>query len=314
MAKLLMGGMSADRNENDPPRHTGGDRIRSYAGMAAIADSYDGFVLDLWGVLHDGERVYDGVIDTLARLKSCNKALVAVSNAPHREHVLFERMAHIGIPRHLYDGAITAGDLVHEELKSGRDPLFARLGHRYLLIGLETHTAIVEGLGYIRAGAPAEADFVLNTGPREVDQTVDDYRALLESCAKLGLPMVCANPDRAVIRDGRLVICGGALAEHYEAMGGAVILRGKPGTAIYDAALARSGIAPRHRIAVVGDSMETDIRGAANAGLDSVLVTGGLHRRELDAQAGNIADVKSVARLAGRHGVWPTMTVPAFIW
>lgn len=161
---------------------------------------------------------------------------------------------------------------------------------------------------------PGDADFVLNAGPKEIHETVEDHEALLAACAARGLPMVCANPDRSVILKGRRLVCGGALADRYRAMGGSVLVRGKPEPAIYRAAMERLGRLPPERVAVVGDSMDTDIRGASNAGLDSVLVASGLHAAELAESADSGIDPVALDRLAARHGLQPTAAIPSFAW
>lgn len=283
-------------------------------GMAALAERYDGFILDLWGVLHDGEVVYGGVLHALARLNAYGRPLVAVSNAPHREHLIIAKMASMGIEPSLLSGAVTSGDLVHAELQDRTDPGFGALGRSYLLLGLDMHEALADGSSFRRVYEPADADFVLNTGPKEIYETVEDHEALLAACVARGLPMVCANPDRGVVHKGRLLVCGGALADRYRAMGGFVLVRGKPDPAIYLAALERLRHLPPERIAVVGDSMDTDIRGAANAGLDSVLVASGLHAAELLGSADGGIDPVALDRLAASFGLWPTAVIPSFVW
>jgi HAD superfamily hydrolase (TIGR01459 family) len=304
--------------------HSSGDRglldcgqiggIDICRGMATLAERYDGFLLDLWGVLHDGEAVYSGVLHALARLKAYGRPLVAVSNAPHREHLVIAKLAGMGIEPSLLSGALTSGDLVHAELRNRTDPDFGALGRSYLLIGLDMHEALADGPGFRRVDEPADADFVLNTGPKEIHETVEDHEALLDACAARGLPMVCANPDRGVVLEGRLLVCGGALADRYRALGGSVVARGKPEPAIYRAAVKRLGRLPLERIAVVGDSMDTDIRGAANAGLDSVLVASGMHATELAGPADGGIDPAALDRLAARHGLRPTAAIPSFVW
>ena len=53
-------------------------------GIADLVSDYDGFVLDLWGVLHDGTSLYPGVADTMSRLAAAGKSFVMLTNAPRR--------------------------------------------------------------------------------------------------------------------------------------------------------------------------------------------------------------------------------------
>ena len=55
-----------------------------------LADRFDDFIVDLWGVVHDGQHPYPGVLETLTRLKAQGKRVLFLSNAPRpadRAHV-----------------------------------------------------------------------------------------------------------------------------------------------------------------------------------------------------------------------------------
>src|SRR5688572_15752674 len=73
------------------------------SGMSAVLDRYDGFILDIWGVLHDGRRPYAGVLDCLARLRDAGKRTCLLSNAPRRNDVVVVALERMGIGRHCYD-------------------------------------------------------------------------------------------------------------------------------------------------------------------------------------------------------------------
>src|SRR5712691_184418 len=124
--------------------------------------------------------------------------------------------------------------------------------------------------------------------------------------------MVCANPDLVVIHDGRPALCAGALAEHYEAIGGRVRWHGKPYPSVYDSCLELLGIADRRRILAIGDSLRTDIAGAAGAGIDSLLIAGGVHAAEFIADGG-LDDAKIAAAVAG-SGAKPIGVATRFVW
>ncbi|MEO5373979.1 MAG: TIGR01459 family HAD-type hydrolase [Alphaproteobacteria bacterium] len=283
-------------------------------GLAGLADRYDGFILDLWGVIHDGNTAYPWAAATLAELRRAGKATVLLSNAPRRAHALIAGMERMGIPRDLYGEVVSSGEAVRHELEVRRDPFYAALGRRCHHLGPERDRNIFEGLDLDLVADPADADFVLNTGPWEFEETVADYEDRLRLFAGRGMPMVCANPDHMVIREGRPVVCAGALAARYETLGGRVSYRGKPDPAIYALCLDLLGIADHRRVAVVGDAIETDIAGATKAGLDSILVTGGLHASELGVTYGESADPHRVASLLSRFNLSPVAAIPAFAW
>ena len=277
------------------------------AGIGAFAAGYDGLIVDLWGVLHDGFRPYPGAIATLAALKAADKRILLLSNAPRRVAPLIEQMAAMGIGRELYDHLLTSGEAVHDALARRDESVFATLGRRLYPMGPRHDDNVFAGLDY-RPVELDQADFILNTGPWG-DETVEDFLPALSRGVERGLPMICANPDRMVIREGRALPCAGALADRYHEMGGRVIWRGKPDVAIYTKALAMLGTAPG-RTLCIGDGMPTDIAGAVAAGLDSVLVAGGIHGAEL----GPGLRPERLTALADRFGFAPRAAVEAFIW
>ncbi len=283
------------------------------AGLAAVADRYDGFVLDLWGVIHDGVEAYPGVAETLAELKRAGKRTIMLSNAPRRSGALIEQLGKLGIERSLYDEVLSSGEAVYLELASRADPVFAGLGDRLYHLGPERDRNVYEGLPY-RSVEIEAADFILNTGPVDLSESVADYQDLLERALARRLPMICANPDHVVIRQGKRITCAGAIAGRYSDMGGMVVERGKPDPAIYDVALARLGIGDRRRVCAVGDALHTDIRGGRAAGLDAVLVTGGIHADELGIRWGEAPDPVRLAELARHHGETPVAAMVKFAW
>jgi ribonucleotide monophosphatase NagD (HAD superfamily) len=76
------------------------------------------------------------------------------------------------------------------------------------------------------------------------------------------------------------MVCAGALADAYEALGGRTHWYGKPYPDIYDLALALGGIEDRAQVLAVGDGLQTDMAGAAANGIDALFVAGGIHRGE----------------------------------
>src|ERR1700688_2061805 len=211
--------------------------LRLIDGMRALAPGYDGFILDLWGVVHDGPQPFPGVLDCMGRLIAAGKRVVLLSNAPRRSDDVVRRVAAIGVPEGLYHCVMSSGEEAWQHLARRHDPFYAALGRRCLHIGSERDLEIREGLGLEFVETPGEADFVLNTGPAEWEATIADYAPVLAAARERDLAMVCANPDLVVIHDGRPALCAGALAEHYESIGGRVRWHGKPYPSVYDSRL-----------------------------------------------------------------------------
>lgn len=282
-------------------------------GVRAVATQFDGFILDLWGVIHDGHTAFPHSRETLVRLREAGRKTILLSNAPRRAHVLVAQMEGFGIGRELYDAVMSSGEAVRTELLERSDPFFAALGPRCYHLGPERDRSVFEDVPVTIVATVDDADFVVNTGPVSFDHAVADYEDVLQAAAARSLPMVCANPDRVVIRAGKRVVCAGAIADRYIELGGQVAQRGKPDAAIYHLCAKTLGI-PANRLAVIGDALETDVAGATAAGMSSLWVTGGIHASDLDAAYGKFGDPLRVAALARAHGFAPTAALAGFIW
>jgi HAD superfamily hydrolase (TIGR01459 family) len=286
--------------------------LRLIDGIRALAPDYDGVILDLWGVVHDGTAPFPGVLDCMGRLIEAKKRVVLLSNAPRRSDDVVRRIAKIGVPEGLYHGVMSSGEEAWQHLARRDDPFYAGLGRRALHIGSERDLEIREGLGLDFVETPAEADFILNTGPAEWEDTIADYAPVFSAARERDLPMVCANPDLVVIHNGRPALCAGALAEEYERIGGRVRWHGKPYPSVYDSCLALMGIAERRRILAIGDSLRTDIAGAAGAGIDALLIAGGVHASDFIADGA--LDHDRIAAAIRRSGTNPIAIAARFVW
>ena len=282
-------------------------------GIRPLMQRYDGIVLDLWGVVHDGIGVFPWVNDTLRQLKAAGKRVVLLSNVPRRIAVTMERNARIGLDNGLVDGLMTSGEAAWWHLYERPDAFYPGLGRRCLHIGGERDITIRDGLDYDFVTDTAEAEFLFNTGSRNDDGSPPADQPLLMAAAARGLPMVCANPDVAVIVAGKQQECAGAIARRYEALGGAVRYHGKPYAEIYAPVLEMLGL-PQERCLAVGDSLHTDIPGAARAGIDSLLVVEGIHRREMDPAGSGDPDPAALTALVEAYGLAPDAAVPRFTW
>ena len=281
--------------------------MRHLEGIAPFADRYEGFILDLWGVIHDGVKLYPHSKATLEALRAHGKRIVMLSNAPRRAAMVEKALGALGIHRDLYDGVMTSGESVWQALRTRDDPWFARLGRRAFWLGPGRDLPLLEGLDIELALSPADADFVLNVGADEAvsDTDLAPHLPALEDCLRAGLPMVCANPDLIIVRDGRQILCAGLLAETYAKMGGEFRWRGKPGPEVYGPSLAMLGV-DTGRVLAVGDALRTDIAGAAGAGIDSCWVLDGIHDL-----AGRHPEAETEAAAAG---LAPVATLPCFRW
>jgi HAD superfamily hydrolase (TIGR01459 family) len=284
------------------------------SGFAPLAERYNGFVLDLWGVIHDGVNAFPHAVECLKQLRAAGKRTLLLSNVPRPNGAVQSMMQRMGIPDALYTGILTSGEAVRQALRSPPDLWWAELGTRVYHLGPERDRPVFEGLPLQIVDTPAEADFVLNTGPDDHRNPSDmaEFEPILLACARYRLKMICANPDLAVIRGGVRVLCAGALAVRYQELDGDVRSLGKPDPAIYQPVLEQLGLPPEEVLAV-GDSLRTDIAGAAGVDLAACWVLGGIHGGELADGAGGFDPVRA-EHAAREAGVEPVCTVPHFAW
>lgn len=246
---------------------------------ADLLRRYPAVLCDIWGVVHNGMKVFPNSITALTEYRRAGGTVVLITNSPRPSDGVCIQLAEIGAPAECYDALVTSGDTIRTLLR-------ARPGARVFHLGPERDRPIVDGLD-LQLVELDDAECVLCSGLFDDEvETPDDYKELLGAMVGRGLDMFCANPDRVVHRGERLIFCAGALAEVYSEMGGTVLTAGKPFAPIYDLALDRLeeqlGRRPdRGEVIAIGDGVPTDIAGAAGAGLDTLFITGGIHGLEM---------------------------------
>ena len=282
-------------------------------GLAALAADYDGYILDVWGVMHQGGPAYPEAIACVRRLREAGKKVVFLSNAPRLAHQVESVLNGKGVDGTLYDAVVASGDATRQALADRSHPAADGLGTRYHLLGPPWSDDVIEGLGYAPAADIAEAEFLLGIGLDDGCNTVEAHEPVLQAAAARDLPMICVNPDLVVIRLGVQEPCAGALAARYEELGGRVHYFGKPYLDVYDLTLDKLGLPPS-RVLAVGDGLATDIAGAAAAGLDSLLITGGLLADALDLAPGEAPSARALEEACRAAGVRPSRALSTFVW
>ncbi len=257
-----------------------------------LAEHYDGWLCDVWGVVHNGVAAFEDAVEALCRYRAGGGYVVLITNAPRPCRAVYPQLKRLGVPREAFDSIVTSGDVTQALVKKRpKAPLFH--------LGPPRDHMILEGLPNPIVDRP-EAELCLLTGPmNDASETVEDYDGRLSAMLDQGVEMLCANPDLVVRSGDRLVMCAGSIARRYSEMGGRVTLAGKPQAPIYDAAMAKvSELAGRNvaknRLLAVGDGLPTDIEGAARNGFDVYFITGGIHAAEL----GDLGNPEGVARVA----------------
>lgn len=281
-------------------------------GVGAFIDAYEGFLVDQWGVLHNGERPYRGALDVLAELARRNKRVVLLSNSGRRRSFNEALLRDLGFNISAFAGIVTSGEATWRALRERAVEPFKSLGRRCILFTRADDFGPVEGLDLEVVGDPAEADFIYLTWLDALTHSLDAFDRVIEAAAARDLPMVCANPDRVAPGESGLTRSPGSLAERYEKLGGHVIYVGKPHAPIYQACLDLLEDLEPTEICGVGDSLEHDIRGAANAGMGSAFVMRGIHAESFPEGASRAAERKALDDLAAAHTVTPDWALPLF--
>ena len=238
--------------------------------ISKISINYDCFFIDLWGVVHNGVEIFEGVKDTLGYLKKKEKLIYFITNAPRRSEIIKNQLSIFGLKRNLYDDVISSGEITWQKMKNKK-----RL--RCYLIGPPRDYHLVEGLNVDVTENLDGVDIIINTGPWGDGDKLENYKPVLEKLKKSNPTMICSNPDKTVVRGNKFMICAGLLAEYYEKIGGKVEYYGKPFSEIYEFTFSKLKN-PKVRILVIGDSLDNDIKGANMQEIDSLLITSGIHR------------------------------------
>ena len=263
--------------------------------LSDIDDHYDVFLIDLWGVIHNGIAAFDNVIPVLQSLKQKKKMVFFITNAPRRSFVISQQLEDFGIEQKLYDKIISSGELTWLSIKEKYQK------KNCLIIGPPRDFHLVEGLDISVVDKDSNVDIILNTGPWGDDDRLENYTDLLDSLAKKKSHMICSNPDKTVVRGENFMICAGLLAEYYEKIGGKVEYYGKPYKQIYEHCF-NFFEKKNTRVLAIGDSLENDIKGANALNFDSLLITDGIHR---EVNNNNDVDKQKLDGLIKTKNIFP---------
>lgn len=248
---------------------------RPIEGFRELVDRYDAFLIDQFGVLHDGARLYPQVADTLRQLRSAGKCVIILTNSGRRSDANIASLDRLGIAPALYTEIVSSGEVAWQGIRNATLPEPFRQGRRAAIVDKDGAADALAGLDMVRVARPEDADFILVPGSNAPRTTPEDYIRLLTPAAQGRVPMLCGNPDRLIATPQGLQGGAGAIAQGYAALGGPVTWVGKPYPALYTYALERAG-ATKGRTLAIGDGLETDIAGGANFGVDTALVRTGL--------------------------------------
>ena len=273
--------------------------------VAPLAETSEAWIVDIWGVMHNGARAHPAAGEACRNFRARGGIVVLLSNAPRPFSAVVPHMTSLGVDPGAYDTGVTSGDATREMISDWQ-------GRPLLHIGPERDRGLFEGYD-VRFSAPDTAEVVICSGLHDDSkETPADYATLFEKLLARQVPMICANPDIMVERGEELLYCAGALAADYEAKGGKVTYAGKPHIPIYDRTLReiarlKGGPVAKDKILCIGDGVETDLKGAYNAGLRSVFIASPIFLPDG-------LSVPALAKLFADHPFAPIAALPALAW
>ena len=243
-----------------------------------IAQNYDLFIIDLWGVVHNGVAPFRGAMRAIEELHKNKKKYFFLTNAPRPvtdvKNFLIKNMR---IPEQFLKNIVSSGEAAINSIKN------FNYGKYFFHLGPERDGTIYAGLENFKTDLKT-CDYILCTGL--YDNMMDDlkfYEKLLKN--SLNKKMVCTNPDLIVDRGNIQEYCAGTIAHTFEKMGGQVVYFGKPYKEIYKLILE-----DKKKPLIIGDNLRTDIKGANLLNQDSLFITNGVHKKEIQ-KANNISQI-----------------------
>ena len=250
--------------------------------FSEISDKYNLFILDQWGVMHDGHYGYDHAIDAVKHLIYKNKQLIIISNSSKRRISSINRLKDLGFDKNNFIEVMTSGEMIWQELKDFSYKYDFKTKNCFHIfdsskedgkdfrIGLEKFK-FIDNI--------KDADFILACTPFQNTKPID-YIPILKEALEMNLIMFCANPDFVTVEENndKNIYCMGTIADLYDHMGGKVVILGKPSKEIYLKSCKQLDQINKSKTIAVGDSLDHDILGASNFGVDSVLITSGIHK------------------------------------
>ncbi len=256
------------------------------SSLLDYSNLYDVYLIDLWGLTHNGKEAFPSAIDVFQKLKEQGKTLIVISNAPLLPDMVKQLLqTNMNIDAdHLFDDVITSGLVCRQHMETHYK------GQKLYHMGPERVFGLFENLC---TSVPLdEADFVLLTGTEEWTTSAAEFTEVLTKIAHLRLPVLCANADRHVYIGDSKYICAGTLADQYIEITKELniqdeinlIIFGKPYQEVFDLAIQEASRFQNHldknRLIMLGDSLHTDVAGANQYGIHSLFTLSGVHQHE----------------------------------
>jgi len=239
------------------------------AGLQSIAENYDLFYIDLWGVVHNGINLNEQAILVLRELSKMNKSFVLLTNAPRPNETVKAFLEKMGMEKELRDHVFTSGEASLKYLKKFYQ------SNKFFHIGPPRDFDLFNDFKNNQSKNIDDSQYLLCTGLFDSYDDLNYYKDLLKN--HINKKMICTNPDLIVDRGNKRELCAGSVAIIFEKMGGEVVYFGKPYAEVYNLATDNKD----KKILSIGDNLNTDIKGANLLNYDSLLISNGVHKNEI---------------------------------
>ena len=274
-------------------------------GLAGLVAGHDLFLIDQFGVLHDGRAPFPGALEALQHLTTAGKTTIILTNSGKRAAPNADRLVQLGFPRSSFCHVVSSGEVNWHGIRDGHlGPAF-QCGARVYVVGIPGDDYGLDGLNLTMVDDPAAAQFLLIVGSDAPRTTLAQYREILAPAAAAGVPALCANPDKLMHTAHGLQPAPGAIGEIYSELGGQVTHTGKPYSEIYRFALTLAPGIATSRILAIGDSVEHDIAGAARIRMQTALIRNGILAGLNEA---------ALATIYQQHQAWPDYRLETLVW
>ena len=235
--------------------------------LATIFEKYDTFIIDLWGVMHNGVALNPNAIEAVDQLKKHAKKIVFLSNAPRPSSNVINFLLKMKMDKRYLENVMTSGEAAMYAINQ------KKFGKTFFHLGPTRDTSIFEKVKDNQVDLES-CDFILCTGLfDDYEDDLEYYRNYLKKHTSKKL--VCTNPDLTVHRGNVEELCAGSVAKVFEDLGGEVVYFGKPYKEVY-----KHCFNLNEKVLAIGDNLRTDIKGANNLNIDCIFISNGVHRDE----------------------------------
>ena len=253
--------------------------MRELNHLSEIFNTYDTFVIDLWGVIHNGITLNKKAIEAVDQLNKKSKKLVFLSNAPRPSAKVIDFLLKMKMDKKYLSNVMTSGEAAMHAINQNK------FGKKFFHLGPPRDAAVFEKVKE-NITTIDNCDFILCTGLFDEDDPdlnktqlhdndLDYYKNFL--IKHVSKKLVCTNPDLTVHRGDKEEYCAGYIAKIFEELGGKAIYYGKPHKEIYDMCFKTN-----EKVLAIGDNLRTDIKGANNLNKDCLFISNGVHRSEFN--------------------------------